>query len=100
LPSARASASATAGCGEVDLGLAAAEAARLHVVGPGGVLGGAEGAEPDAGALVRVADLRRPLAPGPLPDAAELAPALLLLARRAPVVQGYTQDGLFPLRLH
>jgi hypothetical protein len=81
---------ASAGCGEVDLGLAAAEAARLDVVRPGGVLGGVEGAEPDAGALVRVADLRRPLAPWALTDAAEVAAAALLLARGAPVV-GYTR---------
>jgi len=79
---------ARAGRGEVDLGLAAAEAACLDVVGPGGVLGGVEGAEPDAGALVRVADLRRPLAPGALPDAAEVAAAALLLGRRSPAV-GY-----------
>jgi hypothetical protein len=85
---------ARAGRGEVDLGLAAAEAARLDVVRPGGVLGGVEGAEPYAGALVRVADLRRPLAPWALTDAAEVAAAALLLARRprgAPVVVGYTR---------
>ena len=41
------------------------------VVGPGGLLGGAEGAEPDPGAvLVGVAYLRRELPPRPPPHAA------------------------------
>ncbi|BAS82644.1 Os03g0183050, partial [Oryza sativa Japonica Group] len=77
--------------GEVDLGLAAAEAARLDVVGACGLLRGVERAEPDARALVRVADLRRPLPPWPLPDASEVPPPLLLARRprrRAPVVPG------------
>lgn len=65
---------------EVELGIAAAEAAGGDVVGPGGLVGGVVRAEPDAGALVRVADLRRPLAPRPLPDAVEAPDALLLPA--------------------
>jgi hypothetical protein len=61
--------------GEVDLGLGSPDAAR-------GGLGGGEGAEPDARALGRVADLRRPLAPRPPPDAAVHRLALTLPRRR------------------
>jgi hypothetical protein len=62
--------------GEVDLGLGAPDAPGGAVVGARGGLGGGVGAEPDADALHRVADLRRPLAPRPLPDAAVLVLAL------------------------
>lgn len=56
--------------GEVELGAAPAEAERGGVVGARRVLGGAEGAQPDARRLPRVPDLRRPLAPQPPPHPA------------------------------
>uniref|UniRef100_A0A8R7Q874 Uncharacterized protein n=1 Tax=Triticum urartu TaxID=4572 RepID=A0A8R7Q874_TRIUA len=50
------------------------------VVGARGLLGGVEGAEPDAGAAaLRVPDLGRELAPRPLPHAAVLALLLVIL---------------------
>ena len=71
--------------GEVEVRAGAVEEERGAVVGARGVLGGGEGAEPLAGALPRLPDLRHPLAPAPLPHAAvpELAvlgPALGRLA--------------------
>ena len=76
------------GRGEVELGLGAADVARRDVVGAGGLLGGGEGAEPDAGALPRVADLRRPASPRPAPDAAvrRLPPRRRRLGRRERLV--------------
>ncbi|KAB8082766.1 hypothetical protein EE612_004768, partial [Oryza sativa] len=65
------------GGGEVGGGAGAAELDGRVVVHARGLLGGVEGAEPDAHAAPRVADLRRELAPRPPPDAAELG------ARRA-----------------
>uniref|UniRef100_A0A0A8XWS3 Uncharacterized protein n=1 Tax=Arundo donax TaxID=35708 RepID=A0A0A8XWS3_ARUDO len=62
---------------EVELGLGALEAERRLVVGARRVLGRLEGAEPHAGRLHWVADLRRPLAPRPLPHAAVPRPWLL-----------------------
>ena len=53
---------------EVELGLVAADALGGVVVGSGGFLGGGEGAEPDADALMWVPYFRGPLAPRPLPD--------------------------------
>jgi hypothetical protein len=55
---------------EVELGRDAADLARGDVVRARGVLGGGVGAQPDARALARVADLRRPPAPRAAPDAA------------------------------
>ena len=72
----------TAGAREVELGLGALEAERGGVVGACGVLGGVEGAQPYARRLHGVADLRRPLAPRPLPYATVPRTLLLLLRRR------------------
>jgi hypothetical protein len=55
--------------GEVGLGLGALETERGVVVGGRSDHGGVEGADPDAGRLARVPDLRRPLAPRPSPHA-------------------------------
>ena len=75
---ARAAAAASAHGGrEVELGLGPADLARRSVVGARGVLRGGVGAEPDARALPRVTDLRRPAAPGTAPD-----PAVRRLAAR------------------
>uniref|UniRef100_A0A8R7QEA2 Uncharacterized protein n=1 Tax=Triticum urartu TaxID=4572 RepID=A0A8R7QEA2_TRIUA len=57
-------------CREVCPGLSTVDAPRLGVVGAGGLRGRVEGADPDASALERVADFRRPPPPRPLPDAA------------------------------
>jgi hypothetical protein len=57
------------GAGEVGPGERAAQVARGDVVGARRGLGGVVGAEPDARALVRVADLRREPPPRPLPHA-------------------------------
>jgi len=54
--------------GEVELRPAAAESECGLVVSSGGGLCGLECAEPDTGGFVRVADLRYPFAPWPLPD--------------------------------
>jgi len=56
--------------GEVEARRVAAEAVGGLVVGERRLLGGVEGAEPEAGAVAREADLRHPLAPVPLPHAA------------------------------
>jgi hypothetical protein len=56
--------------GEVEARVLAAELEGLAVVGHGGVLGGVEGAEPEARAFPGEADLRHPLAPVALPHAA------------------------------
>jgi hypothetical protein len=56
------------------------EPARGLVVGERGLLGGGEGAEPEAGALVGLSDLGHPLAPRPLPHAAVLARRVLRAA--------------------
>lgn len=58
--------------GKVELRSAAPEAEGGFVVRPGGGLGGREGAEPDAGRLVRIPDLRRPFAPRPLSNTSVL----------------------------
>jgi hypothetical protein len=59
--------------GEVEDGVGAAHGVRGAVVGPGGLLGGVEGAEPHADAVpARVPDLGGELAPGPAPHAAVL----------------------------
>jgi hypothetical protein len=80
--------------GEVDFGLGSADAARGAVVGARGGLGGGEGAEPDARALGRVADLRRPLAPRPPPDAAVHRLALALPRRLlCKLIKTTTADG-------
>ena len=60
------------GHGEVGFGFGAAEVAGGGVIGAGGVLGGVEGAEPDAGLLAGVTDLGGVAAPWSLPDAAEV----------------------------
>jgi hypothetical protein len=70
------------GLGEVELGAGAAEAERGGVVGARGGLGGVEGPQPHARRLVRVADLRRPLPPRPLPHAAVPLPAARAGGRR------------------
>ncbi|CAD5183586.1 unnamed protein product [Musa acuminata subsp. malaccensis] len=57
---------------EVGLRLGAAEAARGLVVGPRRLLSRVEGAQPLAGLLPRVPDLRREPAPRPLPHAPEV----------------------------
>jgi hypothetical protein len=57
---------------EVELGARATELDGGLVVGPGGLLGGVERAQPLAHRAARVADLRRPLPPRPLPHAAVL----------------------------
>uniref|UniRef100_A0A804PKS2 Uncharacterized protein n=1 Tax=Zea mays TaxID=4577 RepID=A0A804PKS2_MAIZE len=69
--------------GEVELGVLATELEGLAVVRHGGVLGGVEGAEPQARAVAREADLRHPLPPVALPHAAvELGRAQQLLVQR------------------
>jgi hypothetical protein len=66
--------------GEVEDGLGSAEPERGAVICPRGLDGGVVGAEPHARALPRrVADLRRVLAPRPLPHAA-VPPEVVLLA--------------------
>lgn len=55
--------------GEVEFGFGAVEFAGGGVVGEGGVVGGVEGAEPEAGPTVGLADLGHPFAPCPLADA-------------------------------
>jgi hypothetical protein len=58
---------------EVEDGVGAAHGVRGAVVGPGGLLGGVEGAKPHADAVpARVADLGGVLAPRPAPHAAVL----------------------------
>lgn len=68
--------------GEVEVGAGPVEEERGAVVGPGGVLGGGEGAEPLARALPRLPDLRHPLPPAPLPHAA--VPELAILRPALP----------------
>jgi hypothetical protein len=69
--------------GEVEDGLGPAHAERGAVVGARGVDGGVVGAEPHAGPPpLGVADLRRELAPGPLPHAAVLAEVVRVQGRR------------------
>jgi hypothetical protein len=71
------------GRGEVGGGVGPAELDGGGVVDARGLLRGVEGAEPDAHAAPRVADLRRELAPRPPPHAAELG------ARRATGALGH-----------
>uniref|UniRef100_A0A804MGZ9 Uncharacterized protein n=1 Tax=Zea mays TaxID=4577 RepID=A0A804MGZ9_MAIZE len=59
---------------EVELGLGALEPQRRLVVGDGGVLRRVEGAEPHPRRLLGVPDLRRPLAPRPLPHPSVVPP--------------------------
>jgi hypothetical protein len=61
--------------GEVEPRGAAAEAEDCRVVGARGGDGGGVGPEPDPRPLVRLADLRHPLAPLAHPDAAVLPPS-------------------------
>jgi hypothetical protein len=79
--------------GEVDLGLGPPDASRGAVVGARGGLGGGEGAEPDARALGGVADLCRPLAPRPPPDAAVHRLALALPRRLCKLKQQQPMEG-------
>jgi hypothetical protein len=65
---------------QVEEGVGPVEPARGLVVGERGLLGGGEGAEPEAGALVGLADLGHPLAPRPLAHAAVLARRVLRAA--------------------
>jgi hypothetical protein len=65
---------------QVEEGVGAVEPARGLVVGERGLLGGGEGAEPEAGALVGLSDLGHPLAPRPLAHAAVLARRVLRAA--------------------
>jgi hypothetical protein len=77
--------------GEVHLGFGSPDAPRGAVVCARSGLGGEVGAEPDTDALHEVADLRRPLAPRPLPDAAVLVLAApRLRARRCMGTVGST----------
>ena len=74
--------------GEVELGAAAAEAERGLVVGARRGLGGLERPEPHARRLVRVPDLRGPLAPRPLahpavPPPRRLGPLWVLAGQRS-----------------
>ena len=55
--------------GEVSFGFGAAELACCSVVGTRGLFGSVKGAEPDAGFLVRVADLSCVPSPGPFSHA-------------------------------
>jgi len=55
-------------CGKIGLGLRAAEITRRRVISTRGLLGGVEGAEPDACFLPGVADLGGVAAPRSLPD--------------------------------
>ncbi|CAL9116915.1 unnamed protein product, partial [Musa acuminata var. zebrina] len=63
--------------GKVEVGVGAVEAAGSLVVGQSRLLGGGEGAEPEAGPLPGLPDLGHPLAPRPLPDSAVLAGGVL-----------------------
>jgi hypothetical protein len=69
-----------AGGGEVGGGAGTTEADVGRVIGRSGLLGGIEGAEPQAAAVVRVADLRPPAPPRPPTHAAE--PHVRLSPRR------------------
>lgn len=53
---------------EVELGLVASDALGSLVVGSGGFLGGAIGAEPHPHTFVRIPNFSRPFSPRPLPD--------------------------------
>lgn len=63
--------------GQVEEGVGAVEPPRGLVVGERRLLGGGEGAEPEARPLVGLADLGYPLPPRPLPHAAVLARRVL-----------------------
>lgn len=63
--------------GKVEVGVGAVEAAGSLVVGQSRLLGGGEGAEPEAGPLPGLPDLGHPLAPRPLPDSAVPAGGVL-----------------------
>jgi hypothetical protein len=65
---------------QVEEGVGPVEPARGLVVGERGLLGGGEGAEPEAGAFVGLSDLGHPLAPRPLAHAAVLARRVLRAA--------------------
>lgn len=63
--------------GEIEVGVGAVETPGGFVVGQGGLFGCGEGAEPEAGPLLGLADLGDPLAPGSLADAPVLAGCIL-----------------------
>ncbi|CAD5173779.1 unnamed protein product [Musa acuminata subsp. malaccensis] len=85
--------------GEVEHGEGAPHLEGGLVVGTGGLLGGAEGAEPDAGAVpTGVTDLRRILPPRPASDAAVLGlVALLPLSASSHAGGQLTVEGGFGL---
>lgn len=62
--------------GEVELGPAAPELEGSLIVRSGSCLGRTERAQPYSGSFVRVPDLCRPFAPGPLPYSPVLPPPL------------------------
>lgn len=74
---------------EVEACAVAVERPGRGVVSPGGLERGGEGAEPEAGPTVGLADLGDPLSPGALPDAAEGALLVLraALALHAPLAR-------------
>jgi len=82
--------------GEVEARRVAAEAVGGLVVGERRFLGGVEGAEPEAGAVPREADLGDPLAPVPLPHAA----VQLLRTRRGRGRRRGRLHGLGPRAQH
>lgn len=59
--------------GKIEISIGAVEPGGGLIVGHGGLFGGGEGAEPEPGALLGLADLGDPLAPSALADAAVLA---------------------------
>lgn len=70
--------------GEVKVRVGAVESSGSLIVCHGSLLGGGEGAKPEAGALLGLADLCDPFPPGALADAAVLARGVL----RAPLAAG------------
>ncbi|CAL9115848.1 unnamed protein product, partial [Musa textilis] len=85
--------------GKVEVGVGAEEAAGGLVVGQSRLLGGGEGAEPEAGPLPGLPDLGHPLAPRPLPHSAVLAGGVLGAASAAggallPRPEGCPSEGV------
>ena len=59
--------------GKIEISIRAIESSGSLIISHGGLFSSGEGAQPEPGALLGLADLSHPLAPSPLPDATVLA---------------------------